>query len=87
MGDNPVVATALVIAMRRPLKDGLLRRLINARGRDAPPEAAHACPSSDPCAGSDAGHAWETIGFIAAAGRACHRVIVIVHRRISRRGT
>ena len=74
--DNPVVATALIIAMRRPLGDGLLRRLIDARGRAAPPEAAHACPPSDPCAGSDAGDAWEAIGFIAAAGRACRRVIV-----------
>ena len=35
--DNPVVATALIIAMRRPLVDGLLRRLIDARGGAAPP--------------------------------------------------
>ena len=85
--DNPVVATAFVIAMRGPLGDGLLRRLIDAHGRAAPSEAAHACPPSDPCAGSDAGGAWEVIGFIAAAGRACRRVIVIVHGHISRRGT
>ena len=85
--NNPVVTTALTIAMRRPLGDGLLRRLIDARGRAAPPEAAHACPLSDPCAESDAGHAWEAIGFITAAGRACRRVIVILHCRISRRST
>ena len=85
--DNPVVAAALIIAMRYPLGDGLLQRLIDACGHAASPEAAHACPPSDPCAGSDAGHAWEVIGFIAAASRACRRVIVIVHRRISRRGT
>ena len=71
--DNPVVATALIIAMGGPLGDGLLRRLIDARGHAAQPEAAHACPPSDPCAGSDAGDAWEAIGFIAAAGRACRR--------------
>ena len=71
--DNPVVATALIIAIRGPLDDGLLRRLIDARDRAAPPEAAHACPPSDPCAGSDAGHAWEAIGSIAAAGRGCRR--------------
>ena len=70
---NLVVATALIIAMRGPLGDGLLRRLINARSRAAPPEAAHAYPPSDPCAGSDAGDVWEAIGFIAAAGRACRR--------------
>ena len=73
--------------MRRPLGNGLLRRLIGARGGAAPLEAAHACPPSNPCAGSGAGHAWEAIGFIAAAGQAYRRVIVIVHRRISRRGT
>ena len=78
---------ALIIAVSRPLADGLLLRLINPRGRAAPPGVAHACPPSDPCAGSDAGDAWEAIGFIAAAGRACRRVIVILHRRISRRGT
>ena len=78
---------ALAIAMRGPLGDGLLPRLIDAGGRAARPEAAHACPPSDPCAGSDAGDAWEAIGFIAAAGRACRQVIVILHRRISRRGT
>ena len=33
--DNSVVATALVIAMRCPFGDGLLQRLINARGRAA----------------------------------------------------
>ena len=71
--DNPVVAMALAIATRGPLGDGLLRRLIDARGRAAPPEAAHACPPSDPCAGSDAGNAWEAIGSIAAAGRGCCR--------------
>ena len=70
--DNPVVAMALAIAMRGPLGDGLLRRLIDARGRAAPPEAAHACPPSDPCTGSDAGHAWGAIGTIAAVGWACH---------------
>ena len=69
--DNLVVAIALAIASRGPLGNGGLRRLINARGRAAPPEAAHACPPSDPCAGSDAGGAWEAIGFITAAGRAC----------------
>ena len=65
--DNPVVAMALAIAMRSPLGDGLLPRLIDARGRAAPPEAAHACPPSDPCAGSDAAHAWADIRFISAA--------------------
>ena len=69
--DNPVVATAFVVAMRGPLGDGLLQRLIDACGRAAPPGAAHARPPSDPCAGSDGGDAWEAIGFIAAAGRAC----------------
>ena len=87
MADNPVVATAFVIAMRGPPGDGLLRRLIDAHGRAAPPEAVHVCPPSDPCAGSDAGGAWEVSGFIAAAGRACRLVVVIVHRHISRRGT
>ena len=84
--DSPVVATALIIAMRGPLGDGLLWRLIDARGRAAPPEAVQVCPPSDPCVGSDAGGAWEAIGFIAAAGRAYRRVIVVVHRHISRRG-
>ena len=60
-------------AMIGALDDGLLRRLIEPRDRTAPPEGAHACPPSDPCAGSDVGHAWEAIGSIAAAGRACHR--------------
>ena len=68
--NSPVVATALIIAMRGPLGDELLLRLIDARGRAASPEAVHACPPSDPCAGSDAGDAWEAIGSIAAAGRA-----------------
>ena len=71
--DNPVVATALAIAMRGPLGDGLLPRLIDAGCRAARPEAAHACPPSDPCTGSDAGDAWEAIGSIAAAGRGCCR--------------
>ena len=57
--------------MHGPLGDGLLRRLIDAHGRAALPEAAHACPLLDPNAGSDGGDAWEAIGFIAAAGRAC----------------
>ena len=48
--------------------DARRRRAGTTRGRRAPPEVAHACPSSDPCAGSDAAHAWATIGFIAAAG-------------------
>ena len=69
--DNPVVATALAIAMRGPLGDGLLPRLIDAGCRAARPEAAHACPPSDPCTGSDEGDAWEAMGSIAAAGRAC----------------
>ena len=77
--EKPAVATALVIAMRRCLGDGLLRRLVDALGRAAPPEAVHACPPSDPCAGSDADDAWEAVGLIAAAARACHRD----HRRIS----
>ena len=71
---------ALIIAMRRRLGDGLLRDLIDARGRAVPPEAAQACPPSDPCAGSDTGDTWEAIGLIAAAGRACrrhhHRILV-----------
>ena len=54
-------------AMIGALDDGLLRRLIEPRDRAAPPEGAHACPPSDPCAGSDAAHAWADIGFIAAA--------------------
>ena len=73
MADNPTIVMALIIAMRGPLGDGLLRRLIDARGRATPPEAAQACPPSDPCAGSDARDAWEAIGSIAAAGRACRR--------------
>ena len=64
---------ALIIAMSGPLADGLLPRLIDPFGRAALPGVAHACPPSDPCAGSDAGDAWEAIGFIAAAGRACRR--------------
>ena len=78
--DNLVVATALVIAMCRRLGDGLLQRLVDALGRAARPEAAHASPPSDPCAGSDADDAWEAIGFIAAAGRARHRRIIVVFR-------
>ena len=77
---------ALIIAMGGPLADGLLRRLIDPFGRAAPPGVAHACPPSDPCAGFDAGHALEAIGFIDAASRACRLVIVIVYR-ISRRST
>ena len=64
--DNPVVATVFVIVMHRPLGNRLLRRLIDAHGHAVPPEVTHACPPSDPCAGSDAGDAWEAIGSIAA---------------------
>ena len=56
-----------VPAMIGALDNGILRRLIDLRGRATPPEVAHACPPSDPCAGSDAAHAWADIGFIAAA--------------------
>ena len=42
-------------------------RLIDPRGRVAPPGVAHARPPSDPCVGSKAEHAWVDIGFIAAA--------------------
>ena len=56
-----------VPAMIGALADGLLRRLNDPRGRAAPLEVAHACPPSDPCAGSDAAHAWADIRFISAA--------------------
>ena len=75
---NPALAMALIIAMSGPLADGLLWRLIDPFSLVAPPGVAHACPPSDPCAGSDGGGAWEAIGFIAAAGRACRG-----HRRRS----
>ena len=75
--DNPVVATALIIAIRGPLDDGLLRRLIDARDRAAPPEAAHACPPSDPCAGSGGGHTWADIGFISAAASPAGTIMVV----------
>ena len=64
-------SNTFVIAMRGPLGDGLLRRLVDAHVRVAPTEAAHTCSLSDPYAGYDAADAWEAIGFIAAAGRAC----------------
>ena len=54
-------------AMIGALADGLLRRLNDPRDRAAPPEVTHACPPSDPCAGSDAAHAWADIRFIPAA--------------------
>jgi len=69
------------------LAEEICDQLIDACGSAAPPEAAHACPPLDMCVGSNAKDAWEAIGFIAAAGRACRRVIVIIHRRISPRGT
>ena len=76
--DNPVVATALIIAIRGPLDDGLLRRLIDARDRAAPPEAAHACLPSDPCAGSGGGHIWADIGFISAAASPAGTIMVVL---------
>ena len=57
---------AVVPAMATLLDDGLVRRPVDPSGRRAPPEVAHACPPSDPCAGSDVAHAWATIGFVAA---------------------
>ena len=62
-----VVATALIIAIRGPLDDGVLRPLIDARDRATLPEAVHACPPSDPCTGSGGGYTWADIGFISAA--------------------
>ena len=59
---------AVVPAMATLVDDGLVRHLADPSGRRAPPTVAHACPPSDPCAGSDASHAWATIGSIAAAG-------------------
>ena len=56
-----------VTAMIGTLAVGLLRRLIDPRSRATSPEVAHAYLPSDPCAGSDAVHAWADIGFIAAA--------------------
>ena len=87
MAVNPALAMALIIAMTGYLADGLLRRLIDPFGRAAPPGVAHACPPSDPCTGSDAGDAWEAIGFIAATGQAFCRIIIIVHCCTSRRCT
>ena len=60
----------------RPLADGLLRRLDHPIGRAAPSKGAHACPPSDPCAGSDAGHAWADGGYVSAAGKIARTTIV-----------
>ena len=62
------VAMAVMPAMATLVDDGLVRRVVDLSGRRAPPEVTHACPPLDPCTGSDAAHAWWTIGFIAAAG-------------------
>ena len=67
---------ALIIAMSGPLANGLLRRLIDARGRAAPPGVAHACPPTDPCAGSGGGHTWADIDFISVAAGLAGTIMV-----------
>ena len=54
-------AMAVVPAMATLVDGGLVRRVVDPSGRRAPPEVAHACPLSDPCAGSNAANAWATI--------------------------
>ena len=61
------VSMADMPAMIGALADGLLRRLNDLCGHAVPLEVAHACPPSDPCAGSDAAHAWADIGFVSVA--------------------
>ena len=76
MAVSAALATALIIAVRGPLADGLLRRLNHPVGRAAPSKGAHACPPSDPCAGSDAGHAWADVDYISASGKIATAAIV-----------
>ena len=76
MAINLALATALIIATRGPLADGLLRRLNHPVGRAAPSKGAHACPLSETFAGSDAAHAWADVDYISAAGKIATTTIV-----------
>ena len=76
MAVSPALTMALIITMLGPLADGLLRRLTHPAGRAAPSKGAHACPQSDPCAGSDAGHTWADVDYVSAAGKIARTTIV-----------